>query len=253
MNHLRSRLTLTAKWAATLGAIALLGAGTGCNGNPTTGDAAYKEGELGNGDFLFTCDDTVACHRWSNDAKRFPTQIATGSNFDVRFVAKGEQGTTSTILVKDKKYEGITTDAIAPYIGKGGSEFAALKPGYGTVVVRDNRGVIIDYVTLKIVQPDGLVVYDASFDATKNSDPLAIQNLNVKVGETPSFRVVAEYNLQPVAGAIPVKWEPVDPNIVEVASYARGVVNLRAKAVGKTTLKAVGGGLTKEMNVEVSQ
>ena len=137
----------------TAGIIALaIGALVGCSDNPRAGDPAYKEGELGNGDFLFACDDGAACLPYSGDASRFPDQIATGSNFDVRFVAKNQQG--SAIVIKDKRYEGIVAQPVGPFVGKGPVGFAALKPGYGTIIVRDSKGTVYP-VSYTMVQLDG--------------------------------------------------------------------------------------------------
>ncbi|OJY25133.1 MAG: hypothetical protein BGO98_09040 [Myxococcales bacterium 68-20] len=228
-----------------------IGALAGCSGNPTAGSEAYKEGELGNGDFLFACDDGLACLPYSGDAKRFPDAIASGATFDVRFVAKNQQG--PVIVIKEKRYEGIKTVAIGPYVSQGPDGFAAVKPGYGTVMVRDSGGTVIDYVTLKIVKPDALIVYDANYDVAKGNVPPRIQALNLKVDQTPSYRVVAEYNLKAVAGSIPVEWTSDASDVVVVESYSDRVVNLRAKGVGKTKIKADAGGLVKEIDVEVTQ
>jgi len=234
-----------------VGAIALcLGALAGCN-NPPAGSAAYKEGELGNGDFLFACDDGAACLPYSGDAERFPSQIATGSNFDVRFVSKGQQG--SIITINDKRYEGIVAQPVEPYVGKGPDGFTAKKPGYGTIIVRDSKGTVIDYVTLKSVQPSDLIVYEAGYDVSQGKEPPRVQAINLKVDATPSYRVVAEYGAEPAAGSIPVKWESNDDTVVEIESYSRGVVNLRAKGVGKTKVRASGAALEKEIDVEVTQ
>jgi hypothetical protein len=231
---------------AALAALAL----AGCNSNPPPGSPAYKEGELGNGDFLFACDDGVACLPYSGDAKKFPKAIATGSTFDVRFVAKNQQGTAITI--NEKRYEGITTSGMAPYVSGSAGSFASTQPGFGTILVRDSRGVIIDYVTLKFVKPDSLVVYDANYDVSKGKEPPAIKALNLKVDEATSYRVVAEYKQESIAGSVPVSWDSDNPNVVEVESYTRGVVNLRAKGAGTTKLRANGAGLAKEINVEVT-
>ncbi len=235
-----------------IGAIALsVGALAGCNGNPAAGSAAYKEGELGNGDFLFACDDGVACLPYSGDAAKFPRQIATGSNFDVRFVSKNQQGTVITI--NDKRYEGITADPVEPYVSKGPDGFTAKKPGYGTILVHDSKGTVIDYVTLKIVQPNDLIVYEASYDASRGKEPPRIQTMNLKVGANPQYRVVATYTDEPAAGSIPVRWESRNNGVVEVESYSRGLVNLRAKGEGSTEVVASGAALEKVIHVEVTQ
>ena len=237
----------------TAGIIALaIGALAGCSGNPGAGNAAYKEGELGNGDFLFACDDGAACLPYSGDASKFPEQIATGSNFDVRFVAKEQQG--SAIIIKEKRFEGIVAQPVEPFVSKGPEGFTAKKPGFGTIIVRDSKGTVIDYVTIKIVQPNDLIVYEADYDVGRGKEPPRIQTMTMKVGAAQSYRVVAEYGAEPAAGSIPVKWEfPESTDVAVVESYTRGVVNLRAKTAGKATLKAVAGGLEKTIEVEVTQ
>lgn len=220
----------------------------GCSGNPSAGSPAYKEGKLGNGSFLFKCDDSVACDRWSTDsAKDFPTQIATGSNFNLRFVADGQEG--GSLDIDGKTYEGVTLEPLSPYVSKGPDGFSAIKPGYGTVVAKDATGRIIDYVNLKIVLPDGIVVYKSDY---KGTDPPRVQAINMSVGQTQSFRTVAEYKLEAIAGSVRIKWESADPTIAQVESYTKGVVNIVAKGGGKTKLTAVGAALTKEIDVQVN-
>jgi hypothetical protein len=225
------------------------GALVGCNGNPEEGSSAYKEGKLGNGSFLFKCDDSVACDRWStNSAKDFPTQIATGSNFNLRFVAEGNEGWS--LNIKGKHYDGITLEAIGPFVSSGPEGFSAVSPGFGTVVARDNRGAVIDYVNVRIARPDGLVVYKADY---KGTDPPRLQAVNMTVGQAQSFRTVAERGLEAMAGSVRVEWTSADPAIAQVESYSRGVVNIVAKGEGKTKLTAAGAALTKEIDVEVAK
>lgn len=223
----------------------------GCSGHPPAGSPAYEEGELGNGDFLFVCDDGVACLPYAGAAKNFPNAIATGSTFDIRFVGKGQQG--PVVIINEKRYEGLTSVGLPPFIGaaaEGG--FAALEPGYGTIMVRDSGGTVIDYVTLKIVKPNDLVIYDASYDSSRGKgDITRLQKLNLSVDEKSSYRVVAEYNNDPIAGSIPVKWTSDNPEIVEIESYSRRVVNVRAKQLGTATITADGAGLKKSIEVEV--
>ena len=220
---------------------------TGCPGeNPGPASTAYKKGELGNGGFLFACDDSVACDRWStNDAADFPAAIATGAVFDVRFVESGEQGWTP---LSSGKYHGVTEQPVEPYVGKGYDGFTSLRPGLGTIVARDSRGNIVDYVTLKIVKPDALVVYAAEYRGPR---PAPIDALSLAPAERRSYRTVAEHGHEPVAGSVRVRWESADPSVVRIESYQRGVVNVLAGAAGKTKLVAVGAALTKEIEVEV--
>jgi hypothetical protein len=220
----------------------------GCSDNPPSGSSAYKAGELGNGSFLFACDDSVACDRWTtNNAADFPKQIATGAVFDVRFVENGQQGTITT---NDQKYAGVTSQPVAPYVSSGPDGFVTDQPGFGVIMAKDGRGYVIDYATITIVKPDSLVVYDASY---KGNNPTAHEALTLKVGDAPSFRTVAQYSLEAVAGSIQVQWTSADPQIVQVQSYSRGVVTLSAKGVGSTKLTAAGAALTKDIPVEVKQ
>lgn len=238
--------TIAAAIALAIGALA------GCNDNPAPGSAAYKEGELGNGAFTFACDDGAACLPYSGDAEKFPQQIATGSSFDVRFVPNDQQGTD--ILIDNKRYDGVVAQPVAPYVGKGGTDgFTARQPGFGTIFVQDSKGTLIDYVTLKIVQPNDLIIYEANYDVRRGKEPPRIQAMNLKVGDAQSYRVVAEYAAEPAAGSIPVKWTSDDDTVVQVESYSRGVVNLRAKKAGQTTVRASGAALEKQIAVEVTE
>lgn len=222
---------------------------------------AEKQGELGNGAFLFACDNSVACDRWSTgNAERFPDAIATGSTFGLYFLPKGQtfRGTVEDIVdlnrrgvvvtVDDRRYEGVTVQPIGPNISDGPDGFSGVQPGYATAVARDNAGTIIDYVTLKVVQPDALVVYAAAYEGT---DPLQVQAIDMTVGTTESYRTVASHQATVVAGAVRVAWSSADPSIAQIESYDRGVVRILAKGVGTTTVTAVGAALEKRLDVEV--
>lgn len=224
----------------------------GCNsGNPVEGSPAYKEGMLGNGSFLFTCDDSVACDRWStNSAKDFPSEIATGSRFNLRFVAEGQEG--GTLKINGTTYTGVTLEGVDPYVRKNpDGVFAALKPGHGTVVAKDASGRIIDYVPLNIVQPDSIVVYKADYKGTR---PEHVEKVSMKVGEVQSFRTVAKYQLNTIAGSFQFQWDSGNSNVVGIDTQTRGVVNIRAKGEGETTLTTEGAGLPKvSITVQVSR
>ena len=51
-------------------ALATFGLVTVATSGCSLADPGYKPGELGNGGFYFSCDDAVACTRYSNDAAR---------------------------------------------------------------------------------------------------------------------------------------------------------------------------------------
>jgi hypothetical protein len=240
----------TARRGAVIAVALLAASATACT-NPVPGSDAYKEGELGNGSFLFACDDGLACLPYSGDAQKFPKAIATGATFDVRFVAKNQQG--SIIIINDHTYEGVRTSGLGPYVSDGATGgFVAEQPGFGTIFARDSHNTIIDYVTINIVKPDSLVVYDANTGVSFAKDPPRIQSVSMAVEDRKSFRVVAARTNEPVAGSIPVEWSSDHPEYVEIESYTSHVATVHAKQAGTATLTAKGGGtLEKTINVEV--
>lgn len=242
--------------ALVLGAITM-SLVTGCRATPNTNTPSYKKGELGNGSFAFRCDDSVACDRWSNSANTFPDKVATGAVFDVAFVPNGD--TTGFVFMTDREttasgsvYNGtsaVTYTPIAPFMSSGPDGFTTVKPGFGVIAARDARGFIIDYVTDKIVKPDGLVIYDAEY---KGNDPERLEKIDLRAGESEQFRTVAEINKEAIAGALRTSWKSADPAIADVVSYSHGVVTIKGKAKGKTKLTAEGGALSQEIDVEVT-
>jgi len=218
-----------------------------CSASASTGDPAYKTGALGNGAFLFSCDDSVACAKWNDNAKEFPTLFTTGSTFRLTLVANVDPG-SPYVAIGSTANPGVTLEAVGPYVGSGLDGFAALQPGYGTVVAHDRDGKVIDYVPLHIVVPDALVVYDAAYtgDHPPSVDALSLQN-----GDRPSYRTVGEVASEASAGSIRVAWTAADPTTLAIESYTDGVVTLHALRHGTTTLTAVGAALTKTITVDV--
>jgi len=230
----------------TIKMVLLAAVGVGCS-DPAPGDPAYRQGELGNGGFLFACDDSVACDRWStNNASDFPKRIATGSVFNLRFVAREDQGGFD---LDGPETDGVTLQALEPFVGRGPEGFAALRPGYGTVMAKRANGAVVDYATLTIVQPNALVVYPAGYRGTT---PERIETITIKVGETRAYRVVAEdANREAIAGSIRMAWSSAAPERLTVL-YTNRVATVTAKGVGKTTLKAEGAALVRDIDVEVT-
>jgi hypothetical protein len=214
-------------------------------GNPPAGSPEYKQGALGNGGFLFQCGDSVACDRWSDgNAKDFPSQIATGSTFQLRFVAAQDQGDLNA-----DSQQGTTLRPLPPYVSSGPEGFTMLKPGLGTVIARNAAGSVIDYVTLRIVKPDALVVYAAEY---KGDSPPPIESLTLASSNRRSLRTVGQWNKQALAGSIHIEWTSSDDNVIGVESYTGGVVTLLAKKAGTATLTAAGAALTKTISVQVT-
>lgn len=214
---------------------------------PAAGDRAYETGGLGNGAFLFLCDDTVTCDPRSENAERFPQMLAAGATFDLRFVPTGEQGEGRPL---GSTYGGLTGEALGPFLGNGPAGYVALEPGYGTVIVRDHRGLVVDYLHLRVTRPDGFLLYAA--DAAPIKNPPAIESLMLARSVRRSLRAVPVRYGTPLAGWIPLQWQSSDPGVVAVESVIGGVVNIVTKGVGSARLTADGAAMrSTELRVQV--
>jgi len=241
------------KWALKLGiggAMAI--AALACNGgNPGPGSPSYKTGALGNGGFTFRCDDSVACDRWSNSAQNFPTKVASGSSFELNFFAKNENGVIQVNVNERPEPRGYHIEGVQSHVGKDANgKFAVTKPGVATIMARDGKGWVVDYVTFQVFAPNGLVVYDSAY---KGNTPPRVQSINMKKSERKSYRAVGEINKQPLAGAFTVEWKSEQPSIVDIETISEGTATIIAKAPGTTKLVAEAAGTKEEISVEVTQ
>ena len=81
----------------------------------SSSDSGYQPGNLGNGGFYFSCDDAVACSKYSNDASKFPKAVSLGSTFAVRFVPKPSSG-LDIHFNEAAPDRGITVQPIADFV-----------------------------------------------------------------------------------------------------------------------------------------
>lgn len=228
--------------------LAALAMATGCAGvgNPSPSSPSVKTGTLGNGGFTFKCDDSVACDRYHN-ADTFPSSIAEGSTFDLQFFLRADSHGYDYLKNAEA---GTTIEPVGKYVNQGASGFAAVEAGIATVTARDNKGWIVDYITVNIVKPAGLVVYDASYTG---DDPPRIASIQLDPGESRSFRTVAKgADQQVLAGLVTVEWTSDDKNVVDVESYSKGKVTIVAKASGVAHLVAKGAALEQTIDVTVT-
>src|SRR5688572_25643976 len=248
--RLLQRAAIAAKLAvgATIAVCALACSGSG---NPGPGSPSYKTGQLGNGGFTFRCDDSVACDRWSNSADKFPSKVATGSSFELNFFLRNDNGTINIRIDEKPESRGVRIEPVKSHSDKDlNGKFAVTKAGVATFMARDEKGWLVDYITIEVAKPTGLVVYDASY---KGSSPPRVQSLNLKTQDRRSYRAVGEIGKEPLAGSFNVEWAPVDDTIVDVETTTGGTVTIIAKAVGKTELVATGAGAEQRIPVEVTQ
>lgn len=232
--------------AVALGALLF---GAGCT--ISSAGPGYEEGELGNGGFLFTCDDSVACEDDTNDASAFPSAVSLGATFAVRYVPQTRAG-TDIRFNESEKNRGITVSPTGQFISSGPDGFVGIKEGYGTLASRDASGRIIDYVTLRVAKPDALVVYEASLSSGATAPtPVKVDNVELRTGSRRSYRVRAQENHQDLAGSLRVQWESDDESIVAIDSVQSNTVTVTAKKEGTTKLHATGGTFVEDIVVTV--
>jgi hypothetical protein len=250
-----SRLLRQAALAAKIGigfTIAICALACGSSGNPGPGSPSYKTGALGNGGFTFRCDDSVACDRWSNSAEKFPTKVAAGSTFELNFFLKDEStGVIRIQIDQPPESRGIRLEGVKAFADKDpNGKFAVTKAGVATFMARDGKGWVVDYTTIQVFQPDGLVVYDASY---RGNTPPRVQSVNLRKADRRSYRAVGEIGKEPLAGSFNVDWKSNDPSIVDIETTTGGTATIIAKGVGQTKLIAEGGAAHEEISVEVTQ
>ena len=228
-------------------AVAFAAGCTGGERNPSPSSTSVQKGQLGNGGFTFRCDDSVACDRWNN-ANTFPEAVALGSTFEMEFYLL--DGTRGYSYLKEAE-RGTTIESVGKYINRGASGFAAIEPGIATIASRDQKGWLVDYITVRIRKPDSLIVYDSEY---KGEDPTRIQRANLEtVGDRKSFRVVAKAGVEALAGMVTVEWTSEDESIVAVEGYSKGKVTIVAMGKGSTKLHAKGASLEQELPVTVGE
>lgn len=216
----------------------------GCSSKLESGTPAYKAGELGNGGFEFTCDDSVACNKF-NAAATFPNTVARGASFRVKYVPRdartNEPGSSA----------GVTTSAVGnTYLSYGPDGFVGVKAGLGTITARNAQGQLVEFTTIKIEKPDTIVVYDGEYSGT--TTPPLIDKVTLSVGERKTLRALARSGGHDLAGLLQYEWA-TDGVIVGVDSPMQGKATITAKKAGTATLTVTGGTFTQEIPVEVSQ
>lgn len=234
--------------SGVVAALAACAMALGCSGitHPSASSPSVKKGELGNGGFTFKCDDSVACDRWNN-ADEFPSDVALGSTFELDFLLR--QDSRGFVWLKDAE-RGTTIEPVGKYINRGSSGFAAVEPGIATISARDQKGWLVDYITVRVARPTGLVVYDADY---RGDDPERLATISLQNGDRRSFRTVAQQAGRTLAGLITVEWTSDDKNVVAIEGYSRGQVTIIAKGKGTAVLTAKGGGgLVQNIDVEVT-
>jgi len=185
--------------------------------NPSPQDSPqYQPGALGNGGFLFQCDDSVSCNPYNGDAAKFPHTVALGSTFTVKFVPKGD--TFSTTDPSQGQTLGVVSDSFMSITPTGG--VSALRPGFGTILARDTGGRLVDFTSMEIRKPDSVAVFDAAKIESSGEVAAKLDSVSVKVGDEVSLRAVARSHNQDLAGALRYDWTTNDARTATAGSQA---------------------------------
>jgi hypothetical protein len=234
----RIRPLLTALGVAVLAA--------GCSSS----DPGTKQGELGNGGFHFSCDDAVACGKYTDTAQKFPDAVALGSTFAVTFTPKTASG-LDIHFNEAAPARGITVSPISDvFVTRGVKGLVALKSGYATIASRDASGQLVDYVVLRVARPDALVIYSADQPA---SDPVAVSavELSVSAADRKMFRAFAQQNKADLAGSLQLEWTSTNPLVAEVQNATDGMATVVPRSAGSAMLVATGGTFTQQIPITV--
>lgn len=229
---------------------AVLGAVLFTVGCSSTNGSGYKEGDLGNGGFYFSCEDAVSCQPYSNDAAKFPKAVSLSSSFSVRFVPQASSNTVHITFNESAPDRGITVAPVGEFVSRGPKGLVAVKSGYATLASRDASGDLIDYVVIRVVMPDALVVYDAG---ESTSSPRPVDKIKLATDDRATYRAFAQAKKENLAGTLQLEWTSSDPTILDVESATDGAATVVAKAPGTATLTATGGTFTQKVAVEVTQ
>ncbi len=235
-------------WFSIL-AVPALAALAACQpGDPALDTAAAKTGSLGNGDFYFSCDDSVTCASYTNVAGKFPDAVAEGASFHIQYAPKD----SGIHINESQPGQGYTIQAAGKntYLSLGVDGFTPVKDGIGTIEVITNGGHVVDFTALKIAKPDAIVVYEDGFSGSGSPPPVTTITMNV--GDSKTFRTLARQKQADLAGVFESDWASADTSIVSAGTRNGGKTTIQAVKAGTTTMTVTGAALTQTITVQVA-
>ncbi len=233
------------KWASVLPLLAAALALGACSSKADS--PSYKPGELGNGGFVFTCDDSVACNKF-NAAAQFPNVVAQSATFKVRYVPRDAKTNDPG------SGAGVTVSPVGTtYLSTGADGLVGLKGGIGTITARNAQGSLVEFTTIKIEKPDAIVVYDGEYTGT--TTPVTIDKVRLKVGQPKTLRALSRRAGRDLAGMLNYQWSTENEAVVRVdgTTQSTGKITIVGNAAGSTTITVEGGSFKQDVPVEVSQ
>jgi hypothetical protein len=237
------------RWMVLTAFVAALGGAACSPGHDAALDtSAAKTGSLGNGDFYFTCDDSVACSKYRNVSKDFPDAVAEGAVFHVQY-----QLFSNSITLKDNvPGQGYTLATVGrDYLTVGPEGFTGVQAGYGTVIVRTAEGHVVDFTTMKIAKPDAIAVYDLTEEQQGGAKLVTNAGLTMTVNDEKSLSAVARQHQADLAGVFEADWISDATDTVTVGTRVGGKISIQAMKAGTAHLTVQGAALTQQVTITV--
>jgi hypothetical protein len=213
-------------------------ASAGCHGCHESHSGGKTVGELGNGEFFYTCVNAndEACE---GATAVFPECVLIGGEFEMDYLLH------ETDAVDDDDFDlFVYVESASQDFFAGNGHYRAERLGRAAFLAREDEQ-IIDIIHLDIVAAIGVDVRDLLGEPITDA-------VEVERGRTTTFDVFAVTDgCSPVGGGGPVTATSSDPAIATVSADDR--VLIHGEEVGRTTITVSMGGFEKAVEVEVLQ
>jgi hypothetical protein len=208
-----------------------------------TGCDFGTEGELGRGNFIYSCpsnEDDPECSD-TGGARTIPSAVAVGGSFSLSYDA--DDGRSFSIAPASYRH------ADSNVVG-----FAVSLAGPTGFFSLDWNGRIYDLVHVRAHEVSTLELRCYDDDAWFGDWDDCGAALQIELGELTTIEAVPESAAgQVLGGTLDYSWEIADTSIVSLnSSGSRRIVEIRAEAPGSTTLVITAGGATSQLEIFVA-
>ncbi|MCX4239687.1 hypothetical protein [Paraliomyxa miuraensis] len=222
-------------------ALGLLLALAGCSDTCNESTQQGAIGELGNGDFLYTCgvggDPACEFSSSASNPDYFPECIALHGRFDLEYRLLDDSALEFDTITPVLYIESVNQDFF-----RGDDDFEAVRTGEAAFVVRESERVL-DIFHLPIVEPDDMDVL-ARDPATPTTE------LELTLGDTEQLRAFPRSSrCTQLGGGIPATVSTSDEAVVSVSGG--DLVRIQAQGVGTAVVRIGLGELEKQVTVHV--
>lgn len=219
--------------------LATAAVGCGDDGPPRT--SASVGGELGQGRFVYRCDNSIADCNPQGDATVFPDAVVSGGTFELEFLPENQDIT------------GITLEsASSEILEKSPKGFTGQKAGFGTVLAKDSSGRIVDFRSVEIVIPDHIGVYESAAEGRRPDAPDFLITVELELDKTRALRALGRTDTgDPLAGVVGYEWSTDNKEIATIETFSRDSVTIKGRKEGTTQLVIKGSGKEERIDLVV--